>query len=106
MAARNDLENGSTPEEREPLLGPQQAGDNVVASSAEEDVTSKYRSEASKRREYGWRGFWIVVVILIIAAFVKGWIEADDIDVSLLLGRMATRKQVLTNTSSSTSRVR
>lgn len=80
MAARRDLENGSTSDERAPLLAPQRVEEDPALP--EEAVAAKPQSEASKRREYGWRGFWIVVVILVIAVFVKGWIEADDVDVS------------------------
>ena len=84
MAARRGLENGSTADERAPLLVPQRNEEASATASSEDDeeVTPKPESEASRRRAYGWRGFWIVVAILIIAVFVKGWIEADDVDVS------------------------
>jgi hypothetical protein len=81
MATRRDIEHGSAPGEREPLLAPQQSERDATAS-LEDDLAPEPQSEASKRREYGWRGFWIVVAILIVAVFVKGWIESDDVDVS------------------------
>jgi hypothetical protein len=81
MATRSDIEHGSAPGEREPLLAPQQSEGDATAS-LEDDSAPEPQSEASKRREYGWRGFWIVVAILIVAVFVKGWIESDDVDVS------------------------
>jgi hypothetical protein len=84
MAARRDLENGSTLNERAPLLAPEQPNAAVAASQDEEEPAAKPQSESSKRREYGWRGFWIVVAILLVALFVKGWIESDDVDVSKL----------------------
>lgn len=86
MAANRDLENASTSDERAPLLAPQRSDDNVDASREEQEPAPKPQSEASKRREYGFRGFCIVVAILLIALFVKGWIESDDVDVSDLLG--------------------
>lgn len=81
MAARRDIEHGSTSGEREPLLAPQQS-EGDATSPLEDDSAPEPQSEASKRREYGWRGFWIIVTILIVAVFVKGWIESDDVDVS------------------------
>jgi hypothetical protein len=85
MAPHQDVEAGPAADERAPLLGHQRSeGANASSSSSQEEAIPKPQSEASKRRAYGWRGFWIVVAILIIAAFVKGWIEADDVDVSYL----------------------
>lgn len=85
MASHRDVESGPAVNERAPLLGQQRPEEPNTASSEESDEEiPKPQSEASRRREYGWRGFWIVVAILIVAVFVKGWIEADDVDVSLL----------------------
>jgi hypothetical protein len=85
MAPHQDVEAGPVADERAPLLGHQRSeGANASSSSSQEEAIPKPQSEASKRRAYGWRGFWVVVAILIIAAFVKGWIEADDVDVSHL----------------------
>ena len=85
MASHQDVETGPVADERAPLLGQQRSGEaNASSSSSQDEALPKPQSEASKRRTYGWRGFWIVVAILIIAAFVKGWIEADDVDVSCL----------------------
>lgn len=81
MASHRDVETGPVPDERAPLLGQQRPEQNQ-STSPEDEASPKPQSEASKRREYGWRGFWIVVTILIVAIFVKGWIEADDVDVS------------------------
>lgn len=81
MASHRDMENGSTSTEREPLLSPSQDGGRGTAPPVH-DTMPEPQSEASKRRNYGWRGFWIVVTILIVAVFVKGWIESDDVDVS------------------------
>lgn len=85
MASHPDVETGPAADERAPLLGQQRSEEaNASSPSLDDETIPKPQSEASKRRQYGWRGFWIVVAILIVAAFVKGWIEADDVDVSCL----------------------
>lgn len=81
MASHCDIETGSTPDERAPLLASQRA-EREATAPPEDDAPPEPQSEASKRREYGWRGFWIVVALLTIAVFVKGWIESDDVEVS------------------------
>jgi hypothetical protein len=83
MTSHRDLENNSMPDERAPLLAPERAEGATTVSPDDDDAAPKPQSEASKRRAYGWRGFWIVVAILIIAVFVKGWIESDDVEVSI-----------------------
>lgn len=83
MASRRDMEHGPSLGEREPLLGLQQSEGDVTAP-LRDDSAPEPQSEASKRREYGWRGFWIVVAILLVAVFVKGWVESDDVDVSFI----------------------
>lgn len=80
MASRNDIEHNSTLGEREPLLAPPR-DTGAAGVPPEDDTAPEPQSEASKRRSYGWRGFWIVVAILLVAVFVKGWIESDDADV-------------------------
>ncbi|KAG9198078.1 hypothetical protein G6514_000580 [Epicoccum nigrum] len=82
MASHQDIETGPAADERAPLLS-QQRSEEANASSSPDEALPKPQSEDSKRRQYGWRGFWIVVGILIVAAFVKGWIEADDVDFDL-----------------------
>lgn len=90
MATRRDIEHGSMPGEREPLLAPQQSAGDATAP-LEDNSAPEPQSEASKRREYGWRGFWIVVAVLIVAVFVKGWIESDDVDVSTAANTLRPR---------------
>ena len=85
MAPHQDVETGPASDEHAPLLGQQRSEEAIASSSSSQDEPlPKPQLEASKRRAYGWRGFWIVIAILIIATFVKGWIEADDVDVSCL----------------------
>jgi hypothetical protein len=82
MPSRRDLEDGSTlPDERAPLLRPEAARHDTDASP-ESDVSSEEPSKATSRTwYYVWRGVLIVFAILVIAVFIKGWIEADDVDV-------------------------
>lgn len=80
MVLRRDVENFSTADERAPLLASQRSEANSTAEPVDDEV-SKYQQERSLRRGYAWRGFWIVVVILVIAVFVKGWIESDEVEV-------------------------
>jgi|SRR5690242_2766812 len=90
MASRRDVETASTPDERAPLLAPLPSA--AAAEPAQDDAAmSEQQSEASKRREYGWRGFWIVVGIVAVGFFVKGWVEADDVDVSFVCSKERER---------------
>lgn len=33
---------------------------------------------------YAWYAFWVFVGAVVLALFIKGWIDADDVDVSSL----------------------
>lgn len=86
MASRRDVETApATPDERAPLLAPSLPPTEEPVQDADVDAAvAEQRVEAAKRREYGWRGFWIVVGIVGVGFFVKGWVEADDVDVSIV----------------------
>jgi hypothetical protein len=78
MVATNDPEAIPTPHERDPLLQDDRSSDRSTTPSDDELL----RSPPSKWR-YIW---WAVCVVLgtsIVALFIKGWIDADDTDVSL-----------------------
>jgi hypothetical protein len=64
LLAHDDVhyDTGTPPEEDDPALNPPQ-------------------KEPSRIWQYVWRGFWAVVALLIVAVFVKGWIDADDVNV-------------------------
>jgi hypothetical protein len=78
MVVTNDPEAASTPHEQDPLLQDDHTSDRSATSSDDESLpppSSKWR--------YIW---WAVSVVLgtsIVALFIKGWIDADDSDVSL-----------------------
>jgi hypothetical protein len=81
MTSHRDAEISATPDERAPLL----AGETAHGEEGSSDVSSEPQKDASKTWQYVWRGFWVVLAILVIAVFVKGWISADDVDVSLAI---------------------
>jgi hypothetical protein len=72
----------ATPDERAPLLAPEDARYGTDAPSADDGADLAPERTTSKTWCYAWRGFWIVFAILVIAVFVKGWIDADDVNVS------------------------
>ena len=82
MTSRNDVENRPAPDERAPLLAHEAGRDHSRAPSENSHVSSEPPKATSRTWRYCWRAFWIVFVVLIIAVFVKGWISADDVDVS------------------------
>lgn len=74
MASSRDIEGAVTPSERSPLLAPRPSEDGGSLPDEPKVGSRKWR--------YAWRGFWVVFVTLIVAVFIKGWIDADDVDVS------------------------
>lgn len=82
MSASRNVEARSTVDERAPLLAPEPTQhDTNAPSDAEESTTGPHKVDSSQWT-YAWRGVCIVLVILILAVFVKGWIESDNVDVS------------------------
>lgn len=46
------------------------------------------RNEARRTKSWWfWRILWAVLAALLLAVFIKGWVDARDVDVSSLLGR-------------------
>jgi hypothetical protein len=82
MPSQRDLEGGSTPDERAPLLGPEAVRRDVEAIERD-DASEEPSKAASKKWYYVWRGVLILLAILVVAVFIKGWTEADDVDVSI-----------------------
>lgn len=85
MAAQDDTENQNTNvdvnvNEETPLLVERQEGiegEEEVDEDEEEKPTSHVRW-------YAWRVFWGLVIVVVIAVFVKGWIDAGgDVQVRL-----------------------
>lgn len=72
--------------EQTPLLTEQEPVP-IEEDEEEEEVHSEPAEETPKKRSkswYAWRIFWAIIAALIIAVFVKGWIDADDTEVCFL----------------------
>jgi hypothetical protein len=96
MASHRDTERDIAPDEREPLLGPGHGHREARTPSEESESSPKPEKLPSRTVEYVWKGCLFVFAILIIAVFVKGWIDADDVDVSLLSPLHAIDKALIT----------
>lgn len=83
MAQNTDTERQTpTPSnEQTPLLG-----DHQPAQRPEEQPEEPEQSEEEPKPKptswYLWRGFWFVLGALVLALFIKGWVDSGDVDVS------------------------
>lgn len=81
MSSHHREESHAEADERAPLL----ANDNVQYDAAtpqeEEDATLEPEKPSSRTWHYVCRAFWCLLTLLMIAIFVKGWIDADDVNV-------------------------
>jgi hypothetical protein len=77
MVVTNDPEAASTPHEQDPLLQDDRSSDRSTTPSDE-----LIPPPSSKWRYIGW-AVSVVLGTSIVALFIKGWIDADDSDVSL-----------------------
>jgi hypothetical protein len=86
MTSQREPETSATADERAPLLAQDAVRYDGAAEPEDGDLTSEPQKPEpdSKIWYYAWRGLCIVFGILIIAVFVKGWIDADDVNVSAL----------------------
>jgi hypothetical protein len=84
MSPPNDVENADprlnsaeyvSTDERAPLLQPA-PGDVVEPSVEQEPRTWDW---------YAWRAFWGVLGIFVLAIFIKGWVDAKDVEVRILM---------------------
>jgi hypothetical protein len=92
MTSQREPVVNAAPDERAPLLAQDDERFDAGAQPEDGDPTSEPQKPTSKTWQYAWRGFCIVFAILIIAVFVKGWIDADDVNVSTV-SRMNHRVQ-------------
>jgi hypothetical protein len=79
MVARNDTEAASISHERDPLLQHDHTPDPATVPS-DDDLSPP----APSRWRYLWLTISVVLGASIVALFIKGWIDADDSDVSLV----------------------
>ncbi|CAE6419006.1 unnamed protein product [Rhizoctonia solani] len=76
--AGGDLENPSRTNEQTPLLqGEQNANEHEQAALLEPQTEPRTKSW------YAWRVFWAVLAALVLGVFIKGWIDADDVEFDL-----------------------
>jgi hypothetical protein len=80
MAAQIDPESLQRSTEQTPLLAdqPQDSTRDEADNEAEPEPTPEKRP----KRWYAWRIFWAVLVIIILAVFIKGWVDSDSKEVS------------------------
>lgn len=83
MVSHRQTEGGLTPDERAPLLAHEAVQDDTGVPRREDESILEPEKAASRKWQYAWRGFWTVLAILVTAVFVKGWIDADDVNVSV-----------------------
>jgi hypothetical protein len=96
MASHRDAERDIAPDEREPLLGPGHVHREARTPSEESESSPKPEKLPPRTGEYVWKGCLLVFAILITAVFVKGWIDADDVNVSLLSPLHMLHKKLIT----------
>jgi len=81
MSPERDMERGRATDQRAPLLGNEGVRERTRTPSARGDATEEPEKEVLKTWYYVWRGTLALLAILLIAVFIKGWIDADDVDV-------------------------
>jgi hypothetical protein len=89
MASPHDPEAGHKPTERSPLLSvePVPVEEDASPSGSSSDDASSLKSQSQERTVSKYRYFWwgliFIVTAGIVAVFIKGWIDADDVDFDL-----------------------
>ncbi|KAH7333820.1 mitochondrial carrier domain-containing protein [Rhizoctonia solani] len=76
--AGGDLENSSRTDEQTPLLRAEQ-----TANEHEQAALLEPQPEPRTKSWYAWRVFWAVLAALVLGVFIKGWIDADDVEFDL-----------------------
>ncbi len=99
MTPRRDSEARLTPDERAPLLAQSNVRRGSSTLSEQGDSSPEGQKVGSKKWRYVWRGILVVLAILVIALFVKGWIDADDVDVGDIKAQRAITEFPITDTT-------
>ncbi|KAI8670482.1 hypothetical protein NCS57_00519500 [Fusarium keratoplasticum] len=78
----SDPESSRGTTEHTPLLGdrPPHVQGEGSESGPEAEPTPE---EKTPKRRYAWRIFWILLLLIVIGVFVKGWIDADETEFDL-----------------------
>ena len=82
MPPRHDIE-GAIPDERAPLLQHADVRQRTPTPSECDDTIDEPQKATSRTWFYVWRGLLALFVILVVVVFIKGWIDADDVDVCI-----------------------
>lgn len=82
MSSHRTVEPHEQAHERAPLLANDNVRYDTTTPQEEDEATSEPEKTSSKTWNYVWRSFWCLFALLVIAVFVKGWIDADDVNVS------------------------
>ncbi|ORY68261.1 mitochondrial carrier domain-containing protein [Pseudomassariella vexata] len=93
MPPNIDIENQQRADEQTPLLkdtaqsGPEQQTpqpENHGSGEAEHEQAALLEPPPERTRSwYFWRVLWFVVAAVILAVFIKGWVDADDVEFDL-----------------------
>ncbi|KAH8882971.1 mitochondrial carrier [Thozetella sp. PMI_491] len=85
-----DAENQAAAHERTPLLQEQTPllqGDQPPVEGAQGETPAPEQPEeevaARNWTRHAWQGFWAVVAAFVLAVFIKGWVDAGDVDFDL-----------------------
>jgi hypothetical protein len=82
MSSHRDAEEGVVPNERAPLLKDATRRTSESRSALDQPESEEAEVQARQWPYYAWRGFLFVLAVLILAWFIKSWIDAGDTDVS------------------------
>jgi hypothetical protein len=83
MTSIRSTRSNPTADERAPLLAHDDVRRHSSTPSEEREVSVEPEKATSRTWYYVWRGVCAIFAILVVAVFVKGWIDADDVNVSL-----------------------
>lgn len=106
MSSHHRDESDTEADERAPLLANDNVRYDVTTPQEEDDATLEPDKTSSKTWHYVWRSFWCLFALLVIAVFVKGWIDADDVNVSShapLVPHLHSHQTLMTTNRSLTS---
>ncbi|ELU39083.1 metalloendopeptidase [Rhizoctonia solani AG-1 IA] len=78
MPPGTDVENRSGSSERTPLLQSE-----PTADEHEQAALLEPQPEPKTKSWYAWRLFWALLAAAVLGIFIKGWIDADDVDFDL-----------------------
>ncbi|KAL1592683.1 hypothetical protein SLS60_011099 [Paraconiothyrium brasiliense] len=86
MTSSRGLEAGGEPDERSPLLSVEPVPDDQGESPDNTSDTASLKSQAERppsRYQYLWWALLVVLGEAILGLFIKGWLDADDVDFDL-----------------------